>query len=266
MYCIKARHERQPTAVGERKTKSASCRGRFSKDRGGHRPFPAGACPHCVLDHGGQRRASSADSRQLYRHGGHHGASAIFGSDGQINYALSAFMDISERKKFQAELKNLSIHDDLTGLLNRRGFITLAEQQQKIANRAQLPLLMLFIDLDGLKKVNDSRGHQAGDEMITEFAAILKEHFRKTDIVARMGGDEFAVLVSEKPREGKAIIERLRERVEARNAFSGHPYRLDFSLGSALYDPAKPCDLDQLISQSDERMYAEKKKKKNPSA
>ncbi|HXL72525.1 MAG TPA: diguanylate cyclase, partial [bacterium] len=190
----------------------------------------------------------------------------IFGSDGQINYALSAFMDISERKKFQAELKNLSIHDDLTGLLNRRGFITLAEQQQKIANRAQLPLLMLFIDLDGLKKVNDSRGHQAGDEMITEFAAILKEHFRKTDIVARMGGDEFAVLVSEKPREGKAIIERLRERVEARNAFSGHPYRLDFSLGSALYDPAKPCDLDQLISQSDERMYAEKKKKKNPSA
>ncbi len=187
----------------------------------------------------------------------------IFGSDGQITYALSAFMDISERKKFHAELKNLSIHDELTGLLNRRGFMTLADQQKKIADRSQMPLLMLFIDLDGLKKVHDSRGHQAGDEMITEFASILKEHFRKTDIVARMGGDEFAVLVSDKPREGKAIIQRLRDRVEARNA-NGSPYRLDFSLGSALYDPAFPCDLDQLISQSDQRMYVEKKKKKNP--
>lgn len=190
----------------------------------------------------------------------------IFDSDGKINYALSAFMDISERKKFQAELKNLSIHDELTGLLNRRGFITLAEQQQKMAHRAQTPLLMLFIDLDGLKKVNDSQGHQAGDKMITEFAATLKDHFRKTDIVARMGGDEFAILISDKPREGKAIIQRLRDRVEARNIQKGHSYRLDFSLGSALYDPAKPCDLDQLISQSDQRMYEEKKKKKNPSA
>jgi len=190
----------------------------------------------------------------------------IYGGDGQITYALGAFMDISERKKFQAELKNLSIHDELTGLLNRRGFITLAEQQQKIANRAQTLLLMLFIDLDGLKKVNDGQGHQAGDKMITEFATILKDHFRKTDIVARMGGDEFAILVSDKPKEGKAIIQRLRDRVEARNTQNGHPYRLDFSLGSALYDPAKPCDLDQLISQSDQRMYEEKKKKKNPSA
>jgi len=187
----------------------------------------------------------------------------IFGSDGQITYALGAFMDISERKKFQAELKNLSIHDELTGLLNRRGFMTLADQQKKIADRSKLPLLMLFIDLDGLKKVNDSRGHQAGDAMIMEFAAVLKEHFRKTDIVARMGGDEFAVLVSDKPQEGKAIIQRLRDRVEARNKSKDHPYRLDFSLGSTLYDPAKPCDLDQLISQSDKRMYEEKKKKKD---
>jgi diguanylate cyclase (GGDEF)-like protein/PAS domain S-box-containing protein len=215
-----------------------------------------------------QGKKTNIDNMEIHRPDGtiiptENWGTPIFGSDGKINYALSAFMDISERKKFQAELKNLSIHDELTGLLNRRGFMTLAEQQQKIANRAKTLLLMLFIDLDGLKKVNDGQGHQAGDKMLTEFAAILKAHFRKTDIVARMGGDEFAVLVSDKPNEGPAIIQRLRDRVEARNKQKDHPYPLDFSLGSTLYDPAKPCDLDQLISQSDKRMYEEKKRKKD---
>ena len=187
----------------------------------------------------------------------------IFDGEGQLTHALSAFMDISERKKYQAELKNLSVHDELTGLYNRRGFMTLSEQQLKIVARAKAALLVLFIDLDGLKRVNDSLGHQAGDEMIKEFARIILGHFRKTDLVARMGGDEFAAMTTDKPHESNAMIQRLPEKVEARNAVNGNSYRLDFSVGSAVYDPAHPCDMEKLISEADQQMYAEKQKKKN---
>jgi diguanylate cyclase (GGDEF)-like protein len=186
----------------------------------------------------------------------------ILAGDGSLAYASTTFTDISERKKHQAELKNLSIHDELTGLLNRRGFFTLADQQMITAGRLNIRLIMLFIDLDGLKQVNDKMGHQVGDEMIRTFGRIVGEHFRKIDIVARMGGDEFGVLATDQSLDDATIIQRLREKVGQHNAFPATRYRLDFSMGSSTYDPANPCGLEELILLADERMYDEKKSKK----
>ena len=187
----------------------------------------------------------------------------IYGNQGEINYALTAFVDISERKKYQAELRTLSIQDELTGLLNRRGFTTLAEMQIKTADRLKNPLLMLFIDLDGLKQVNDTLGHQTGDDMIIEFSNMLKDHFRKEDITARMGGDEFAILARAKSLQDTEIVQRFREKVRERNASSSSSFLIECSIGSAFYDPLQPCRLEELVSLSDKRMYEEKNKKKN---
>ena len=97
--------------------------------------------------------------------------------------------EIQERLKAEAEVRQLSLTDELTGLYNRRGFFLLAEQQLKIARRTQTPCCVLFADLDGLKKINDTIGHELGDRAIVDAAQILKETFRDADIVARLGGD-----------------------------------------------------------------------------
>jgi diguanylate cyclase (GGDEF)-like protein len=141
--------------------------------------------------------------------------------------------------------------------------MTLGEQQLKAADRTQAHLRLLFIDLDGFKQVNDREGHQSGDAMLRDFAQIIRDHFRKVDIVARLGGDEFAILTEDGSLEDVAIIHRLREKVDAHNQANPNRYRLDFSVGSTLYDPKQPCRLDQLISRADERMYIEKTKKKS---
>lgn len=98
-------------------------------------------------------------------------------------------------------LEELAIRDELTGLYNRRGFITMAQQQLKIALRTGTPLLLFFIDLDDLKTINDNLGHQAGDQALVAAARILKSTFREADILGRIGGDEFAILAIVEPRE-----------------------------------------------------------------
>jgi len=178
-----------------------------------------------------------------------------------INRHILAVKTINE--KHQAELKNLAIRDELTGLFNRRGFMTLAEQQLKMADRSLSALLLVFIDLDGFKQINDQGGHPAGDALLIEFAQILQAHFRKVDIVGRLGGDEFAILTEDRLTDDSMVIHRLRETLEVRNQANPQGYRLDCSVGTALYHPDQPCGLEQLISQADERMYAEKEKKKN---
>ncbi len=102
--------------------------------------------------------------------------------------------DISERKRMEAEMREMSLRDLLTDLYNRRGFITLAEQQLKASNRAQKPLKLTFIDCDGLKWINDTLGHKEGDKALIDTAHVLRQTFRDSDIIARLGGDEFAVL------------------------------------------------------------------------
>ena len=173
------------------------------------------------------------------------------------------FRDVSERERNAQELEALSLTDALTGLRNRRGFTMLAEQQLKTANRLGRPLLLLFADVDGLKPVNDVQGHAAGDALLCEAATVLAGCFRDMDIVARMGGDEFAVLqIDAGSGEAPAVVERLAAAIADANAAPGRTYELSLSLGASAFDAAAPCTLDELLHVADARMYAAKQARK----
>jgi diguanylate cyclase (GGDEF)-like protein/PAS domain S-box-containing protein len=171
--------------------------------------------------------------------------------------------DITERKRMEAEIIALSVTDQLTGLYNRRGFMTIAEQQLRVAERTKKGILILYADIDGLKQINDKLGHKSGDEAIAETANVLKEVFRKVDIIARMGGDEFAVLAPEASLEHEDIIRnRLQDKLDTHNARAGRDYILSLSIGVLYHPPPPPNSLDELISRSDSLMYEQKRLKK----
>jgi diguanylate cyclase (GGDEF)-like protein len=162
-------------------------------------------------------------------------------------------------KRMVAEVRAMSLVDQLTGLSNRRGFRLLAEQQLRIANRTKRGILLLFADLDGMKRINDTLGHQEGDLALVEVAEVLRETFRESDIIARIGGDEFAIVAIEAEKDSADLLgRRLRENLAARNAKGVRRYALSMSLGVARYDPGSPCTLDELLARADRLMYGEK--------
>lgn len=168
-----------------------------------------------------------------------------------------------ERHQLVADLKELSLYDELTGLHNRRAFFALARQQLKLAERTYARMLVFFADLDNLKYVNDTYGHQEGDRLLKRTAQVMRATFRDSDIVARLGGDEFSVLAAEIHKRGadRALM-RLRRNIEVHNANPAHRIEIALSVGVAYYDPTKPRTLEELISRADRLMYAEKKRKK----
>ena len=159
-------------------------------------------------------------------------------------------------------MEKLSWGDDLTGLYNRRGFKILANQTINMAHRMKLNATLIFIDLDELKWINDFRGHAAGDQALIDTAQILKEVFRSSDIIARVGGDEFVALAinsAENP-SGK-LLERLQEQLDIHNTWFGKDYVLSFSCGSAHYEWENPNSLEMLLEEADQAMYANKRQK-----
>lgn len=170
--------------------------------------------------------------------------------------------DITRLKDLEENLRTLSLTDDLTDLYNRRGFFALAEHQLKVADRQKKGLFLLYADFDNLKKINDKFGHNEGSRALVETAKILKKHFRKSDIMARMGGDEFAIIpvVSTGERPDK-IAERLKKYLELYYSKKNFGYKLSISIGIAYYDPDKPCSIHELLSRADKLMYEQKKLK-----
>jgi diguanylate cyclase (GGDEF)-like protein/PAS domain S-box-containing protein len=170
--------------------------------------------------------------------------------------------DITERKRAEEALRSLSLTDDLTGLYNRRGFMTLAEQQWKLAKRLNSRMLLLFADIDNLKGINDTFGHQEGDLALIETANLLKEAFRESDLIARVGGDEFVVLTMGAPEENVAIITaRLQTKLAARNARGDLPFQLEISTGAAYCDADSFYSIDEMLAQTDALMYEQKRHK-----
>ena len=168
-----------------------------------------------------------------------------------------------EHAKMHERLHDISLHDELTGLYNRRGFFTLAEHLLKTAKRQQAGLFMLYCDLDGLKGINDALGHQKGDWALIDIANILKETFRGSDIIARIGGDEFVVMPIETTGDNlEIVINRLQKAVEIDNTKSKPEYKLSISIGTAFFDPLSPCTTDELLSKADRLMYEQKRTKK----
>ena len=178
---------------------------------------------------------------------------------------LVVLREVTERRRMVETIRQLSLTDELTGLLNRRGFLTIAERQVRTSARTRNRLWLLFADVDGLKDINDRLGHEAGDSALREIAALLRTStFREADIVGRLGGDEFAVLATEIGRiDGEALVERLEGAVRAANERPGRTYELSVSVGFAVFDPAGPQTLDDLLVEADRRMYLAKRARRD---
>ena len=122
----------------------------------------------------------------------------------------------------------------------------------------------MYMDVDNMKWINDNLGHSTGDEALIEVASILRKTFRKSDVLARIGGDEFVFLGLETEKNNPGIlVERIRRKLDARNSKKTSCYPLSLSIGLALYDPDSPVSLRDLIEEADKRMYQEKMAKKN---
>ncbi|MCX5804046.1 MAG: diguanylate cyclase, partial [Proteobacteria bacterium] len=189
-------------------------------------------------------------------------ATIRYGNDGGISGYQGIIKDITEQKKMEEELRTLSVMDDLTGLYNRRGFFTLSQQQMKMAERAKKDMLLFFADLDNMKEINDRLGHQEGDKALVEIATVLKEVFRESDIIGRMGGDEFAALAIDTTDETEEVLTaRLQNYLDTHNKLETRNYALSLSIGIAHYDHGNPSSLDELMSRADTLMYEEKRKK-----
>lgn len=171
--------------------------------------------------------------------------------------------DISELKLTEEKLLSLSNTDELTGLFNRRGFFALAGQQLKMAVRMEKGMSLLSADLDDLKRINDTFGHQEGDRALIRTAEILRESFRDVDIIARIGGDEFVVLLIE-PAYGKLDVytDRLQKKLQLHNLRFERAYTLSISIGAAHYEPGSQSSIDDLIAKADRSMYEQKRNKK----
>jgi two-component system cell cycle response regulator len=178
---------------------------------------------------------------------------------------LSPAIAIALRRFAQLQaMENLSLTDELTGLHNRRGFLMLAEQQLKLARRQGRKLALLFIDVDGLKRVNDTQGHPAGDQLLKATAEVLRKTFRESDVLARLGGDEYCVLVVEDAGGGVASgIQRLLERLEGYNASKGgQSAALSLSVGPIEVDPGADVRVQEHLAKADALMYKHKQGKR----
>ena len=158
--------------------------------------------------------------------------------------------DVTDRVQLEEQLRMLALDDDLTGLHNHRGFIALGNQLLSLLQREGRPASLLFIDVDELKQINDTEGHAAGDAALVEVGRALRETFRDSDVVARVGGDEFAVLFGGEGAgaEGDGVLERLRRRCETGRGVS-------VSGGLARWDPADPPSVEPLMAEADRAMY-----------
>ena len=170
-----------------------------------------------------------------------------------------AMREREEALRRNAELlKSLSLVDELTQLHNRRGFFELARQSLKIARREHHSMGLFFIDLNGLKQVNDALGHLTGDGALRDAADILRQTFRDSDILARIGGDEFVAL-AHVSRDTNALRQRLRDHLAEFNAQRLRPYVLDVSIGTTVVNVTTEDDIETMIARADAAMYEEKR-------
>ena len=189
-------------------------------------------------------------------------STTVRNADGRSGNVVCIGMDVTERVRMRDELMWMAVRDELTGLSNRRGFLTLAEQQLKSAAREKKSMLAVFVDLDGLKAINDQLGHAEGDQALKDMASLMRMTFRESDVVGRIGGDEFVALVTEgSPFRSDGVIQRLQASMVTFNGESDRPYHLSASIGVARYDPDSPIAIDNLVNRADTIMYENKQRR-----
>jgi two-component system cell cycle response regulator len=177
-------------------------------------------------------------------------------------FTVKELMVRIQHVKLQEKIRAMSVTDELTGLYNRRGFFTLAEQELKTANRQKRKIYLIYADLDNLKEINDAFGHLAGDLILIETAKTLRETFRQSDIIARIGGDEFIViLVGTNRSDAESVASRLQKNIDIHNQKIINNHNLSISFGIACYDPEFPSSIVELLNYADKSMYVHKKYK-----
>lgn len=155
----------------------------------------------------------------------------------------------------QGELHRRQIVDELTGLYNTRGFEQLATHHLRLADRADEPVILVFVRLDDLRKVSESFGAAEGPRLLVETADVLRQAVRDSDVLARVGTDAFCVLLTGNATGAEALVlSRLVEAVASHNARSGRPAPLSLSVGAARYEPSAPVGLDELMAEADRRL------------
>lgn len=170
----------------------------------------------------------------------------------------------AELEAANQEIRRLALTDELTHLYNRRGFLLMAEAALRQKSAAGESSQILYFDLNGLKPVNDRLGHEAGDAMLVTFAHLLRSFFRDTDIVGRMGGDEFCAFVHANADEGHLLLMRLQESLALHNAQHPDQQPISTSIGSVDTQQHPSANLDQLLSIADSAMYQDKQHSRAP--
>ena len=180
-----------------------------------------------------------------------------------LTWVVALYIYSTENRRLKRYYEHLSYVDPLTGLYNLRGFKMLADQQIRHARRHKKGFYLVLLDMDGLKGINDEFGHLEGDLLIKEAAKVLGASFRESDIISRIGGDEFVVLVLEHPLEDHRLVaSRFRDRM-GRTQTGRTSLYVSFSMGVTFFDPEHPLSLEELMSEADRAMYEEKRGKKS---
>jgi diguanylate cyclase (GGDEF)-like protein len=195
----------------------------------------------------------------------HYGTALLSSIATLISFALLLFLAF-RINKMEMAIHDLTLRDELTGLYNLRGFQLLAGQSLRLAQRAQTAFSVLFLDLDNLKKINDELGHEAGSAFLAETGALLNSIFRETDVIGRVGGDEFAIAGQFSETEIATIADGLEEASRMRSNKPGHPYPLSFSMGFVTSSQGSRETLKDLVSRADKAMYHQKRRKKRQTA
>jgi diguanylate cyclase (GGDEF)-like protein/PAS domain S-box-containing protein len=175
---------------------------------------------------------------------------------------IGTMVDITARKQFEDALRTLALVDELTGLYNRRGFVSLAERQLSLARRKKQPLVLIAADVDDLKGINDRFGHAVGDQALVAAAGILKQTYREADIIARLGGDEFTVFpIEASSGSTDMLVDRLNGNLRRYNDRHQREFTLSMSTGVALLEGELSKDVQQLLSEADSQLYRQKRER-----
>jgi len=182
--------------------------------------------------------------------------------DGKKEGGIGIYIDISEKKEMEEQLKKLARIDSLTGCYNRRYGLELLDRQLKLSHRSKSLLLLAFLDIDGFKAINDNFGHDEGDRILRKTADLFKSTLREVDIICRTGGDEFLLIFPDSSlKEVSLIRNRLQKNLSQLNKTIKKNYSIKLSMGFSEYLSDKPETVDELIRIADQRMYEEKKEK-----